>query len=84
MCVCVCVCVCVYVCVCVFMRVLVELRPCLVGCWYTFLSAERVATQIADGLEKGNWVGVCNAAHVAAASLSHIKPFVSVAEQLGR
>lgn len=40
--------------------------------------------QIADGLERGSWVGVCNADHVAAASLPHFKPFVEVAEKIGR
>ena len=40
--------------------------------------------QIADGLEKGKWVGVCNAAHIAAASQPQFKPFVDVAEKVGR
>ena len=40
--------------------------------------------QIADGLERGNWVGVCNAAHIAAASQPQFKPFVDVAEKVGR
>ena len=45
--------------------------------------AHDIAFQIADGLEKGNWVGVCNAAHVAAASTPAWKPYVAVAESIG-
>jgi hypothetical protein len=46
--------------------------------------AHDIAFQIADGLERGNWVGVCNAAHIAASALPQIKPYVAVSEAIGR